>query len=157
MKSNGKLCPLGKLVVKALTEGYTIPEYVKEYPAQYEAVAQGIEALLVGELVHQGQVGIGGDDVGRELLPVLGAQLDIAVAAAQDQHSLVRVLGGKGADVLQKGGAVLIFRAHPVVQDGALVAHAGGKLAVGGGFLTLSRFLVIIVIKIYKLRFISTF
>ncbi len=98
-----------------------------------ELVAQLIEFLLVGEPVHQIVVDVGGDHVGGELIPVAGRQLHIAVAAADDQHRLVRVLPGIAAHVLEERGPVLILGADPVVQNGALIAHAGGELAVGGG------------------------
>ncbi len=95
-------------------------------------VAQGVELLLVGELVQQLPADIIALYIGGKLVLQVGGQLHIAVPAADDQHRLVRELGGHIVHISQKDGFVLVFQAGPVVDDGAVGAgEGGGKLAEG--------------------------
>ena len=93
-------------------------------------IAEGIELLLVDEGVDELPADRGGDAVFREILLVLGGQLHVAVAAADDQHGLVRKLLGGLCHVLAEGGSVLVLGADPVVDDGGPIGRAGGKLAI---------------------------
>ncbi len=52
-------------------------------------VAQLVELLLVDEAVQQGAVDVGGHHVSGKLVLQVGAQLHIAVPAAQDDDGLV--------------------------------------------------------------------
>ena len=65
------------------------------------------------------------------MIPVAGGQLDIAVAAAQQQDGLVRKFFGHRPGVAQKGLVALVVRADPIVEDGAAVAGEGGIFAKG--------------------------
>ena len=94
-------------------------------------VAQLIEPLLVDEGVQQILRDIGCDDVFRQMVPVAGGQLDIAVAAAQQQDGLVRKFFGHRPGVAQEGLVALVVRADPIVEDGAAVAGEGGIFAKG--------------------------
>ena len=99
------------------------------------SVAQDVELLLVGELVQQLPADIIALYIGRKLILQVGRQLHIAVPAADDQHRLVRELGGHIVHVLQKDGFDLVFQAGPVVDNGAVGAgEGGGKFAEGDAF-----------------------
>ena len=98
-------------------------------------VAQGIELLLVGELVQQPAADIITLHVGRKAVLQVGGQLHIAVPAADDQHRLARAFPGHVFHVLQEYVRVLVLQAGPVVDDGAVGAgEGGGKLAEGDAF-----------------------
>ena len=95
------------------------------------AVAQLVELLLVDEGVQQLPVDVGGDDVFGQLVLAVGSQLHIAVSAAQQDDLLVGELGGHGGGVAAEGVGALVVGAHPVVDDGTVMAGEGGVLAVG--------------------------
>ena len=113
-----------------------VEEYFSLVPGVVDAVlvAQGVELLLVDEVVDHLPADRGGDAVVREAVLVLGGQLDVAVAAADDQDGLsFKLLRGVG-HVFPEGLRVLVLRAHPVVDDGGPVGRARGELAVADGF-----------------------
>ena len=96
-------------------------------------VAQLIKLFLVDQGVQQGPVDIGGNHVFRQAVPAVGRQLDIAVAAAQQDNLLVRELAGYHLHIPAEGLLALVVRAHPIVQDGAAPTGEGGILAIGDG------------------------
>lgn len=94
-------------------------------------VAQLVEVLLVDEAVQQGAVDVGGHHVSGKLVLQVGAQLHIAVPAAQDDDGLVGELQGHLLYIGEEDGGVLIVGAGAVVDDGAEGTGEGVELAEG--------------------------
>ena len=96
-------------------------------------ITELVEPLLVDELLHQGQVDVGRHHVFGEVGQVHGNRGQVVVSAAQHNDLFVGKLPGRLGDVLQHHLGLVVVLAHPVVDDVAAVAGAGGVHAVGDG------------------------
>ena len=96
-------------------------------------VAQLVELLLVDQRLQHVQAHIGGDDVFRVAGQVGGDGVEVVVPAAQHQNLPVGKLTGHLGDVLQHLVHPVVVLPHPVVDDPAPRAHAGGEHTVDDG------------------------
>ena len=97
-------------------------------------VTQLVELLLVDQGLQHVQVHVGRDHILRVAGQVGGDGVEIVVPAAQHQDLFVRELFRHLGDVLQHLVHPVVVLPHPVVDDLAAGAHAGGKHTVDDGF-----------------------